>query len=294
MAVTPGYAKIHRTWHKGDRVKIAFDLRGKVAKFNGQAALQRGPVVLSLDNRLTPATARQVTFDRQPELKPNPKAAKKIGAWMAFDVGDLTFCDYASAGNAFSEQNAFRTWLPQPLELAKVYETGQTWQTLSHARTWTNPPKPRPHVENLKQDLALAANGASATADSEYAKEPDCTREVIDGVIATPEDFSNRWHSSLNTPHPHWVEVHLAKPAKISQVVIHFADPEGYPVSFAGTMRVNGQEQEVINVTNNREAQVYRTKIQPVTTDTFRLVIRASANPAYPNAAQVSEIELYP
>jgi hypothetical protein len=37
-----------------------------------------------------------------------------------------------------------------------------------------------------------------------------------------------------------------------------------------------------------------RQTIGPVTTDTFRLAIRASANPAYPNAAQISEIELYP
>jgi len=28
--------------------------------------------------------------------------------------------------------------------------------------------------------------------------------------------------------------------------------------------------------------------------DDFRLTVRASANPAYPNAAQISEIELYP
>ena len=148
LAVTPGYAKIRRTWRTGDRVTIAFDLRAKVVALNGQVALQRGPVVLSLDNRLTPAAAGQVTLDRNPDLKPNPAAAKRIGAWMAFDVGALTFCDYASAGNAFSEQNMFRTWLPQPLNLATVYETGQTWQTLSHASTWTNPPKPRPQVEN--------------------------------------------------------------------------------------------------------------------------------------------------
>ena len=294
LTVTPGYAKIRRTWHKGDRVAITFDLSVKVVEYNGQVALQRGPMVLSLDNRLTPAAAGQITLGRNPTLKPNPAAAKKIGAWMAFDVGAVTFCDYASAGNAFSEQNVFRTWLPQPLDLATVYETGQTWQTLSHARTWTNPPKPRPHVENPRDDLALAANGATATSDSEYAKEPGCTAKVIDGVIATPEDFSNRWHSSLDQPHPHWVEVHLARPAKISTVVIHFADPAGYPVSFEGTVRVNGQERQVINVTNNQRSQVYRAKIKPVTTDGFRLTIRASANPAYPNAAQISEIELYP
>jgi DUF1680 family protein len=294
VPVTPGYTKIRRTWRKGDRVAITFDMRARTVECNGQVALQRGPVVLSLDNRLTPAAARQETLDRNPKLKPNPTAAKKIGAWMAFDVGTLTFCDYASAGNAFSEQNIFRTWLPQPLDMATVYETGQTWRTLSHAPTWTNPPKPRPHVEKPKHDLALAANGTTASSDSEYAHEPGCTGKVIDGLLATPADFLNRWHSSLDQPHPHWVEVHLAKPAKISTVVIHFADPAGYPVSFEGSVWVNGQKRQIINVTDNHEPQVYRRKIEPVTTAAFRLTIRASANPAYPNAAQISEIELYP
>jgi len=294
LPAAPGYAKIRRTWHAGDRVAITFDMRAKTVELNGQVALRRGPVVLSLDNRLTPAVTNQITLVRNPKLTPNPAAAKQIGAWMAFDVGGLTFCDYASAGNAFSQKNIFRTWLPQPLDLATVYKTGQTWRTLSHASYWTNPPKPRPHVENRQSDLALAANGATASSDSEYANEPGCTGDVIDGVLATPADFSNRWHSSVEQPLPHWVEVHLAKPAKISTVVIHFADPDGYPVSFAGTVRVNGQEQQVISVTDNKEPQVYLAKITPVTTDAFRLTIRASANPAYPNAAQISEIELYP
>ena len=293
LPAPPGYVKIHRRWHQGDRVTITFDLHARTLAMNGQVALQRGPVVLALDNRLTPAIARQVTLAQNPELKPNPAAAKKIGAWMAFDVGSLTFCDYASAGNAFREDNIFRTWLPPTLDLATVYQTGQTWPTLTHARTWTNPPQPRPRVEDPQRDLALAANGATATSDSEYAHEPDCTAKVIDGVIATPEDFSNRWHSSLDSPHPHWVEVHLAHPSKISHVVIHFADPAGYPTSFAGTVQVNGKERPVINVTDNRATQVYRAKFTPVTTDTFRLTILASANHAYPNAAQISEIELY-
>jgi DUF1680 family protein len=144
FSVAPGYAKIRRTWRKNDRVEITFDLRARVVKLNNQVALQRGPLVLSLDNRLTPAAAGQVIFNRNPQLKFDPAAAKKIGAWLAFDVDGLIFCDYASAGNAFSEQNLFRTWLPQPLNLSTVYETGQTWQTLSHANRWTDPPEPRP------------------------------------------------------------------------------------------------------------------------------------------------------
>jgi len=294
QTVTPGYTKLRRTWHAGDRVAITFDLRARRVECNGQVALQRGPVVLSLDNRLTPAHPGQITLDQIPELKPDPAAAKKIGAWMAFDVGPLTFCDYASAGNGFSEQNMFRTWLPQPLDLATVYQTGQTWPTLSHAPRWTNPPKPRPRVHNQSQDLALAMNGASASSDGEYANEPGCTAKLIDGIIATPEDFSNRWHSSLDQPHPHWVEVHLARPAKISTVVLHFADPLDRPLSFTGTVRVNGQDHEVFNVTGNQDPHLYRAKIMPVLTDTFRLTIHASTGPQYPNAAQLSEIELYP
>jgi len=293
LPVTPGYAKIRRTWRQGDRVTIRFDMHARVARYNDQVALQRGPVVLSLDNRLTPSVDRQVRIERNPELKPNPAAAQKIGAWMAFDAGELTFCDYASAGNAFSEQNVFRTWLPQPLDLATVYETGQTWPTLSHAGTWTNPPKPRPRVEDAKRDFALAVNGASASSDGEYAREAGCTAEVIDGLISTPEDFSNRWHSSLDQPHPHWVEVHLARPVRISRVVIHFADPDGYPVRFEGSVRFNGQVRQLFSVTDNREPEVYRADIEPVMMDSFRLTIHASANPAYRNAAQVSEIELY-
>ncbi|MDR3687993.1 MAG: glycoside hydrolase family 127 protein [Fimbriimonas sp.] len=292
--VTPGYTKVRRTWRSGDRVTIVLDMRARTVELNGQMALRRGPVVLALDNRLTRASDREVALQSNPELAPDPPAAKRIGAWMAFDVGPLTFCDYASAGNAFSEENVFRTWLPQTLNLATVYQTGQTWQMLTHAPNWTNPPGPRPQVEDRSNDLALAANGATATSDSEYAREPGGTAKAIDGILATPEDFSNRWHSSLEQPHPHWIEVHLAKPSKISRVILHFADPAGYPVSFEGTVRVDGKDRRVFDMTANRESRIFTGTFAPVTTDTFRLTIRASANPAYPNAAQINEIEIYP
>ncbi len=288
-----GYVKIRRTWHRGDRVEIAFDMRGRLTEEDGQVALQRGPIVLSLDNRLARPSTNPISLPRNLTLKPNPAAAKKIGAWMAFDVGSLTLCEYASAGNAFTEQNTFRTWLPQPLIMTTAFETGQTWQTLSHANRWTNPPQPRPHVEDPKRDLALAANGASATSDSEYAKEPGSTARIMDGLIATSEDFSNRWHSSLERPHPHWVEIHLPHPTAISRVILHFADPDGYPVRFQATLRVGGRDVQVINVAKNRERRVYEARFKPVTTDTFRLTILDSANPNYRNAAQISEIELY-
>lgn len=148
-AKSGSYAKIRRTWKSGDRVQLVLDLRGRILEApdgNGQLAVMRGPLVLSLDNRLTPDAAIETTamLDRSAfpyiELKPNPKAAARISARVAFDVPFivegktrlLTMCDFASAGNAWTTANQYRTWLPQPLWLGNLYESGQTWQTLTH------------------------------------------------------------------------------------------------------------------------------------------------------------------
>ena len=308
--VQPGsYAVIHRRWRSGDEISISFDMRGRILDApdgNGQIALTRGPIILSLDNRITPALATgSASIDRRIspfiELTPNPSAAARIDGWMAFDApvtgtnapAVITFTDYADAGSDFSQRNTFRTWLPQPLDLHEVYNTGQTWNTLSHARTWTNPPEPFHHVDYPDADLALAVNGATATSDSEYANSPGCTARLIDGIVSTPDNFSNRWHSSLDKPHPHWVQVKLAKPEKIESVVLYFADPAGYPTSFQGLALVDGREKVIFDVSNNEESRAYRAHIDNITTDTIRLVIRSSKSTTYPNAAQLSEIAIY-
>lgn len=308
VPATPGaYARLHRRWRAGDRVFVTLDLRARLLEApdgNGQVALARGPIVLSLDNRLAPPTEGTATLDKAAfpaELKPNPAAAKKIGAWMAFDVpagaaGTLTFCDYASAGNAFSQQNAFRTWLPQPLDLKTAYDTGQTWKTLSHAGAWTDPPAKPLRVADPEKDLALAAHGAKATASSEYPKEAPCAGRANDGVIAGPAGFEGkRWHSAVDVPHPHWVQITLGRPAVLARAVVHPADPLGYPVRFEGQVRKPGEQAwtRVFRCEDNRSPAPYAAAFPPVKAEAFRLVIEASANPKFPNAAQVSEIELY-
>ncbi|TAN36764.1 MAG: hypothetical protein EPN23_08115 [Verrucomicrobia bacterium] len=142
------YARIRRTWKAGDKIKLTFDLRGRLLEApdgNGQLAVVRGPIVFSLDNRLVPTQPGvSIVLDRSTTpfiaLTPNPSAAQKIGAWLAFDApctingqkSALTFCDYASAGTLWKETNPYCTWLPQPLDMGTIYETSQTWQTLSH------------------------------------------------------------------------------------------------------------------------------------------------------------------
>jgi len=50
----------------------------------------------------------------------------------------------------------------------------------------------------------------------------------------------------------------------------------------------------VFECTDSKEGRTSRFDVGPVETDIFRLVIDVSANPQYPNAAQVGEIELLP
>jgi hypothetical protein len=148
-----------------------------------------------------------------------------------------------------------------------------------------------------ENDLALASKGALASSDGELEREKGCTPRAIDGIIAGPDDFeAKRWHSALDTPHPHWVQVKLPNRAKIGRVVIRFADPAGRPVDFKGlALAPDGRTwRELFAVKDYADPRKFRRDIQSVETDTFRLVIEKSVNPVSLNAAQISEIELYP
>jgi len=146
-----------------------------------------------------------------------------------------------------------------------------------------------------RNDLALASKGTTATSDSEYDREPGCTAKVIDGVLASEWDFEGkRWHAAL-TPHPHWIAVHLPEARAIGRVIIHFADPQGHPVDFLGEVSLDGQTwQAVCEATGHADRTRYEKSFGPVEAGHFRLTIRRSASDRWPNAAQISEIELLP
>jgi len=73
----------------------------------------------------------------------NPVKEKPGDVWMAFEVPflyrythffghqvrSLVMCDYASAGNGYSEENLFRVWIPQPLFMNDIFPE-QTWKIL--------------------------------------------------------------------------------------------------------------------------------------------------------------------
>jgi len=75
------------------------------------------------------------------DLVPSPSKPENV--WMAFEVPflyrythffdhkqvNLVMCDYASAGNQYSEKNLFRVWLPQPIFMNDVFPEN-TWRIL--------------------------------------------------------------------------------------------------------------------------------------------------------------------
>ena len=167
------YAELKRQWEAGDKIELTSDLRAKAVQAVGggnDLAVVRGPVVLALDNRLeTPTGDEVLNFDHQ-IVKPINTALRLIKDeegyveiepyllrtntfWMAFKVPfeihtahvfktqtTLLMCDYSSAGNAFSAQNLFRTWLPQPLSLRYMYQA-DTWKLMYPAPEYKTRPE---------------------------------------------------------------------------------------------------------------------------------------------------------
>jgi hypothetical protein len=150
------YAKLERDWRRGDSVVLKLDLRGRAVPAPSgapQLAVMRGPIVLALDNRLAQPQDKDVLLatDADGEVGLQPYANKPNDIWMAFEVQfqtrpeqyvskpmKLVMCDYASAGNDWSESNLFRVWLPQPLDLHQAY-VPDTWKLMY-------PGKARPEI----------------------------------------------------------------------------------------------------------------------------------------------------
>lgn len=87
-------------------------------------------------------------------------ASKPSGVWMAFEVPFLyrhthffdhrkellVLCDYASAGNAYSTENLFRVWIPQPVYMNDIFPEN-TWKILYHG-------EPRPEFPDIRKELS--------------------------------------------------------------------------------------------------------------------------------------------
>lgn len=137
-----------------------------------EMAVMCGPVVLALDNRFVKEENKNLwllhnhytwkhdeawkidyallqpvsDFEKEIYIDLKPVETKPVDVWMAFEVPflyrpthftrhqklSLTMCDYASAGNQYSQGNLFRVWIPQPLFMNDIYPKN-AWTILSNS-----------------------------------------------------------------------------------------------------------------------------------------------------------------
>ena len=154
-------------------------------------------------------------------------------------------------------------------------------------------------------NVALAANGATVQADSEWLSSSFDTggkapaSRLIDGIIRGPDDQPgfNRWHADLAAPHPHWIWIRFSRPALINHVTLWRADI-GAPVDFDGQFTPDrGRTLRTLfrrkNVLLDAAHPSYTVSFAPVVADNFRLLIFRSSNPQFPNYCQLSELQVF-
>ena len=131
------YKKITRKWQKGDRISLVFDLRGRMMMLNGHQAIMRGPVLLARDTRFGDGFVDESAVMQHKsnivELISSDNKPENI--WMSFTAplilgtdleGEFSkprqihFCDFASAGNTWSNDSRYRVWIPQTLNVMKT------------------------------------------------------------------------------------------------------------------------------------------------------------------------------
>ena len=135
--VAPGsYEKITRIWNKGDRIELKLDLRARLVAMAGHQAIIRGSVVLARDARFKDGFIYESAVVREQDgyIDLKPSASKPAEVWMSFtaplvlgtDLEDefknpkqVSFCDFASAGNTWGEDSRYLVWIPTTLNVMK-------------------------------------------------------------------------------------------------------------------------------------------------------------------------------
>jgi hypothetical protein len=137
--VKPGaYLPITRTWKASDTIVLKLDLRGRGRLKNNHLVIERGPIVLTRDARLSKDNIHDVVHapDLSKPIVLKPVASHDPAIWMAF-TADLrlglnleteegkkpravAFCDFASAGNTWHEDSLYRVWQRLPLNVMKA------------------------------------------------------------------------------------------------------------------------------------------------------------------------------
>ena len=133
------YLRLLRVWQPGDAVRLRFDLATRAVRDpagSNRVALVRGPLVLTLDKRITQPVAgageTMLAADAQGRVAAvASRQSLPANVFLTMDVpmrsagGQtvmLRMCDYASAGRTWDSASMLRVWLPQPLDLSEPFQ----------------------------------------------------------------------------------------------------------------------------------------------------------------------------
>lgn len=127
------YLTLNREWQAGDKIRLTFDMTGRLVERDFSFALERGPIVLARDTRFADGFVDEcVLFPTAKKDRIALKPAKTPeGVWMAFevpaylgtyadskdDMRTIHFCDFASAGNTWDPHKRYRVWLTKTLNV---------------------------------------------------------------------------------------------------------------------------------------------------------------------------------
>lgn len=131
------FKKITRKWQKGDRISLVLDMRGRMMVLNGHQAIIRGPVLLARDTRFGDGFVDETAVVQHKnnivELISSDNKPENI--WMSFTAPlilgtdlegeyskprQIHFCDFASAGNTWSNDSRYKVWIPQTINVMKT------------------------------------------------------------------------------------------------------------------------------------------------------------------------------
>jgi DUF1680 family protein len=274
---------IKREWRPGDRVTLELPMTARVScpveSAPGYCSIERGPLVLAMTERLNetgdgwcyaaPLLDDQGGLQLETIRLNDPAGQASVGWRMKstsrFEIlGDIlqatnpvTLVPFSDAG---VEGEPYVAAFPLPETLKSL------------------PPRLGP---GAYPDLGQIKSGASAYADSELNDETDASR-AIDGNQTTA------WRAA-STPYPHWLEIKLPKRERVGRIIIRFGDRRDHPVDFRLLAAKSGGDLvEILAVKGCNLSDYYWAKIEPLETDSLRLVLEKSSGDS--TDAPISEI----
>ena len=185
----PRYTMHERVWKPGDVVTLDFGLPVKAHVRNDHVAFTRGPVLLARDSRFgdgdLSAEVRRGVFDAKKlpafeheggilpdEMRLVVSAALPVGGHDENTEGRrpvrVHFCDYASAGNLWRPDNAYRTFLP--LDFGP-----ETYAKISAPA----PAKPAPRMDRAKLNIGTYCLKPYARTEAHIKDIADCGIDFV-------------------------------------------------------------------------------------------------------------------